>query len=388
MRRTFAALLAVSALLLPLAGCDLLSGFLGLGYTVEGTIAFSSSAQTASGTLYVRLLSSIGADHTGTEAGEVSAVYLWQQEHAFRFSGVSKGTYHVLAFIDMDADEAWDPGEPVGGWPNGPANVPDLAEVTGATRVSFVVWMNGAPVAGLPVSIVYDSTSPADIAVANSIRTVLTTNLPFTVPGVTGAMPRFDVTLVAQDSIPSVYDSFYAMPGGADPVVLTPGVTRHGEEQWCHNVATQGKGVLVMGSSGSWFLETANANHLAWGIPGQAPSDIRYMNTWSASADSVVVRNPGAAWGTPLVSLSIPLVDGSVVTLASAAIPTTEAYKAGGAPPAGDGAWVAGSAGDPEHFSVGRQGRFVLFGFEDLPDKAGTAHVLFVNLVKLLADSF
>ena len=126
MKRTIAALLAAPALLASLAGCDLLSGFLGLGYTVEGTITFSSSAQTASGTLYVRLLSTVGAAHTGTVARESSSTYGWQAQESFRFAGVSEGSYHVLAFIDTDADAAWDPGEPVGGWPNDPGSVPAL----------------------------------------------------------------------------------------------------------------------------------------------------------------------------------------------------------------------------------------------------------------------
>ncbi len=387
MRRAFAALLAATATLLSLAGCDLLSGFLGLGYTVEGTITFSSSAQTASGTLYVRLLSTVGAGHSGVVARETSSPYGWQGEESFRFSGVPEGSYHVLAFIDTDADAAWDPGEPVGGWPNDPGSVPALAAVTGSTRVSFAVWMNGAPVAGQPVSIVYDSSSPTDTAIAQAIRTILRTNLPFTVPGVTGTMPRFDVTLVPESGIPSTFNPGYLMPGSADPVILTPGVTRHSDEQWCHNVANQGKGVLGMGAAGAWFFETANTFYGAWAYPDQRPTEIRYMNTWTAPSSSVVVRNPGTAWGVPLASPAIPLSDGATVAFSSASITTTEAYKAGGAPPTG-GEWYASRVGDADHFPVGRQGRFVLFGFEAVPDKAETAHVLLVNLVKYLADTY
>jgi hypothetical protein len=388
MRRTFAALLAVSALLVPLAGCDLLSGFLGLGNAVEGTVTFSSSAQTALGPLRVRLLSTVEPGHTGTVVAEQASPYLyWQETASFRFTGVPDGSYHVLAFIDLDDDGAWDPAEPVGGWPNDPGAVPALAAIAASRSVSFTVWMNGAPLPTLDVSVVYNPGSSADTAIAGSLRAILRTYFPVAVAGVTGTMPCIRVTLVPQDAIPAAFSPVYSLPGGADPVILTPGVTRYGDEPWCHNVANQGKGIIAMGSAGSWFLETATVNWPGWAYPGQKPDELRYMNTWTSSASRVVVRNPGSIWGTPLASAAIPLTDGAEVTFASSALTTTEAYKLGGTPPAG-GEWYAGRVGDPEHFSAGRQGRFVLFGFEDVPDRADTAPVLLVNLVKYLADTY
>ena len=387
MRRSLTAL-TLASLLLPLGGCDMIRGLFGLGFIVSGQVTFSSSARTTSGDLYIRLLSTVEANHTGTVLQERKSVYFWgDQQESFSFTGVQEGPCHVLAFIDTNANQAWDPGEPVGGYPTGAGSVPALTDVAGDREFTFTVWMNGAPVAGIPVSIVYNPLNPADTAVAQSIRTLLMTNLPETVPGVSGSMPLFTVTLVPEGSIPATYDAFYIMPGGADPVILTPGITMQGNDQWCHNIADQGRGVIAMGVGGSHFLETTTAWYPGWGYPDQKPEAIDWSSSWTWSADTVVVQNATMAWAGPVVSAAIPTTDAVSVALASSAIQTVEAHSPGGAPPV-LGEWHAARVGDPEHFTVGRQGRYILFGFDGVPDRADTAHVFLANLVKLLSDMY
>ena len=116
MRRSLTAL-TLASLLLPLGGCDIVRGLFGLGFIVSGQVTFSSSARTMSGDLYIRLLSTVEADHTGTVVQERRSVYNWGDlQESFRFTGVQEGPCHVLAFIDANANRAWDPGEPVGGY--------------------------------------------------------------------------------------------------------------------------------------------------------------------------------------------------------------------------------------------------------------------------------
>ena len=93
------------------------------------------------------------------------------------------------------------------------------------------------------------------------------------------------------------------------------------------------------------------------------------------------------AWAGPVISSAIPTTDAVSVALASSAVQTVEAYSVGGMPPVG-GEWHAARVSDPEHFTVGRQGRYILFGFDKVPDRADTAHVFLANLVKLLSDMY
>jgi len=374
--------LLVIAILVSLAGCDLLQGLLG-GYTVSGTISFSSSARTVDGNIVVRLLSTTAAGYGGTVVNESSSAYAWEEFLPFAFDKVAPGSYCVVAFIDANDNGAWDAGEPVGGYPTDASGAPVVVKIDRNTTMSLAVWKNGTPVPGIPVSVVFDETNPSDISLAGRIRTLLTTNLPVAVPGVTGTMPRFAVTLVSQHTVPSIYQSIYIMPGGAAPIILTPGITMHSDEPWCHNIANQLRGVIAMGDGGSRFLETVSMNWAVWGYSGQRPDEIRWNMSWSNSADTVETRN-FAAWKVPLDSTAIPGADFIAVQLAQTMFPTVEAYKSVGLPPAG-GEWYAARIGDPGHFPIGRQGRFLLFGFADVPDRPQTGHVLFTNLVKLMS---
>ncbi|MCX7037958.1 MAG: hypothetical protein NT005_02315 [Spirochaetes bacterium] len=383
MKKAFLPLILVVAVLASLVGCDLLKGILG-GYMVSGTISFSSAARSVDGIIVVRLQSTIAADYSGIVAKENTRQYGWQDSLLFAFEKVTPGEYCIVVFIDANGSGAWDAGEPVGGYPIDANGAPVLAAVDRDTTVDVTVWKNGPPVAGLPVSVVYDATNPSDVSLAAQIRTVLTTNLPFTAPGVTGSMPHFTVTLVPQNTVPSIYDPFYIMPGGAAPVIVTPGITMHSDEPWCHNIANQLRGVIAMGGGGSHFLETVSMNWPVWGYLDQRPNEIRWFVSWNNSADTVETRNVPMAWNNPLASPAIPGADFMPVQVGSGVLDTVEANKAGGAPPL-DGEWYAARVGDPSHFPIGRQGRFLLFGFAGIPGRPETGHVLFVNLVKLMS---
>ena len=144
---------------------------------------------------------------------------------------------------------------------------------------------NAAPT----VSIVYNDSVPADVTLANSLRTLLVSD-PTITTGVSGTMPSWTVTLTAQGALPAGYDSKWILPG---VIIVTPGTTVYTDPARSQNLAYQQKGVIAMGSGGLRFLDTVTANWSSWGLSGQKPSQIGFAK--SSSGGGVDQVN---AWGT------------------------------------------------------------------------------------------
>lgn len=370
MKKAFLLILVISVLVL-LSGCELLKG-ISTGYTVSGTISFSSFTRSVAGELRTQLFST--TDPTGAPAADLAPqTYSGEQQVSFAFDGVQQGGYRVQAYIDRNANSLWDEGEPIGSYPSDAANDPVLMSVNRDTVMDLVVWADP-----IPVTIVYND--PADISIANEIEALLESTLT-TVPGVAGAMPLFAVTKIRDMDIPSTPDPAFALPGA--PIIITPNI--NSSVALAKNVAQTGHGIIAMGSGGAGFLGFVSAGWSGWGFAGQEPDEIGIGSSTFGSALEVKTRGTASgAWSSPLQSAGIPSVDGVLVPLASAAIPTVEVISVGGVDPV-EGALLAENKTIADQFPIARQGRCLQYGFDGLADLPQTGSVLFVNLVKMMS---
>jgi uncharacterized protein (DUF2141 family) len=308
MKKAFLLILVV-AVLASLVGCDLLKGILG-GYTVSGTISFSSFTRSVGGELRIQLFSTIDANG-GAVADLAPRAYSGEQQVSFAFAGVKPGDYRVQAFIDRNATGVWEEGEPVGGYPSDTASQPALMSVKRDTLMDLTVWANP-----IPITIVYRA--GVDDAVADAVEALLESTLT-AVPGVAGAMPLFAVTKISDTDIPPAWDSTYALAG--KPIIITPGIAPVPDR--CRNISQSGHGIIAMGMGGAQFLDFVSLNWAIWGFQGQAPSNIGMGDSIAGSALDAKIRGTASgAWSSPLQSAALPAVDGVLVPLASAAIPT------------------------------------------------------------------
>lgn len=235
------------------------------------------------------------------------------------------------------------------------------------------------------LSIVYNDGNPADTTLANAIKTLLAGNLAST-SGVSGTMPSISVNLIGQSTVPTTYQSTYSVAG---VVLVTPGCTVYTNVSQSQNLASQGKGVIAMGTGGCKFLDAINANWSAWGLTGQQPSTIGWLPSAVGSLASVRelgTQTPGpstGAWTYPLSSTGIGGVDGTTVALFSTANSTVEQYNPSMTNPLG-GALYAEDPTLNTYAPVVSQGRFLQFGFNAVPDLPATGEAFFVNLVSLM----
>jgi hypothetical protein len=370
MKKAFLLIVVITVLAL-LAACGPLKGSLG-GYTVGGTISFSSISRSVAGELRTQLFSTI--DPTGAPVADLAPrAYSGDPEAAFEFDGVKPGGYRVQAYIDRNSNGLWDEGEPIGGYPSDAAGRPVLMSVNRDTVMDLAVWADP-----IPVTIVYRA--GIDDAVADAVEALLESTLT-AVPGVAGAMPLFAVTRISDTDIPPAWDSTYALAG--TPIIITPGIAPVPDRS--RNIAQSGHGIIAMGMGGAQFLDFVSLNWVLWGFTGQSPSNIGMGDSIAGSALDVKSRGTASgAWASPLQSAALPAVDGIVVPLATAATPTVEVVSAGGVDPAG-GMMLAENSTLPTQFPIARQGRFVQYGFQQLADLPQTGSVLFVNLVKLMS---
>ncbi len=363
-------LVVVIAVLASLAGCDFLKGSVD-GYTVSGTVSFSSFARTVDGELYIQLFSTVDANGA-VAAGSAPQAYSGEQQVSFAISGVKQDDYRIQGFIDRNADGIWEDGEPVGSYPSDAAGQPALMSVKQDTVMNLAIWANP-----IPITIVYRM--GMDDALADAIEALLEGTLT-SVPGVVGVMPLFAVTKISDTDIPPLWDPAYALAGR--PIIITSGIAPVPDRS--RNIAQAGHGIIVMGSAGALFLDLISANWSAWGFTGQAPVDIGFVVSIAGSAFAVKTRGTASgAWSSPLRSTAVPAVDGVIVPLAPAALLTHEVVG-GGVDPVG-GTLLAENTTIPTRFPIVRQGRFVQYGFQQLADLSDTGSVLFVNLVKLMS---
>lgn len=234
------------AVLASLAGCDLLQGLRG-GYTVSGTISFSSFTRSVGGDFRIQLFSTIDASG-GPVADLAPRVYSGEQQVSYAFAGIKPGDYRVQGFIDRNANGVWEEGEPVGGYPFVAAGQPALMSVKQDTVMDLAIWANPIPIT--------------------------------TVSGVSGAMPLFAVTKISDTDIPPGWDPAYALSGA--PIIITPGIAPVPDRS--RNIAQAGRGIIAMGSGGAGFLDVVSLNWAAWGFTGQPPVNIGMGNSIAGSA--------------------------------------------------------------------------------------------------------
>jgi hypothetical protein len=369
MKKAFLLIVVIIVLAL-LSACDLLKG-VSTGYTVSGTISFSSFTRSVAGELRTQLFSTI--DPTGAPVADLAPrAYSGEQQVSFAFDGVQRGGYRAQAYIDRNANGLSDEGEPIGSYPSDAANHPVLMSVKRDTVMDLVVWADP-----IPVTIVYRA--GIDDAVADAVEALLESTLT-AVPGVAGAMPLFAVTRISDTDIPPAWDSTYALAG--TPIIITPGIAPVPDRS--RNIAQSGHGIIAMGMGGAQFLDVVSFNWAAWGFTGQSPANIGVGDSIAGSALDVKTRGTASgAWSSPLQSAALPAIDGVGVALASAFIATCEVIS-GGVDPTG-GTLLAENTMIPTQFPIARQGRFVQYGFQQLADLPQTGSVLFVNLVKMMS---
>ncbi len=242
------------------------------------------------------------------------------------------------------------------------------------------------------IVVIYNDANAGDTSTANSIKSVLTTNLPVQYgSSVSGIMPAWTVTLFPQSYVSTTYESWNVVSG--KPVIITPGFSSYDVSGRVRNVTAHGHGVIGMGEGGTRLIDTVTANWGAWGYTGTTPSEIGwgqsmigtttlFMYTWT-SGNSV--------WSSPLQSSTFPHTFSLVTHNASTQISYTSFNRASvfrmAATNPTDGN-LFGREDDlvGQHFPVVRQGRFLHFGFYGLPDRWYTGWVYWTNLVAKMDD--
>ena len=243
------------------------------------------------------------------------------------------------------------------------------------------------------VTVVYDDDDATDIALAQEIKALLQDDqdiLSYAYVG--GTMPDFTVTLLPEDLIPNTYDEaepfHYRIYG--DPTILTPGTSLGSWTYKSRNIASAYRGVIAMGSAGGSFLYRVDYNWDNWGMSGYRPEDIDSGNQMTlASATNAKSRSASTSesiWLGPLYHTTLYSYPESsyTVSMFSSATSRRGVYRAGGSAPSG-GAIYAGDLDSTAHFPVVRQGEYLFFGYEDVPNATSTGEVFFINLVNKMS---
>jgi len=259
------------------------------------------------------------------------------------------------------------------------------------------------------ITVIYDANDSTDVAVANAVKSTLTTDWPNSAYGayISGTMPSWSVTLVPETEIsaswldPSIYDDRYIIYG--DPVIVTHGTSFYSYANKVRNVihrdTTAGsgrKGVVAMGYGGLRMLDTAESYWSSWGYTDQAPVDIGYSGeTYIKSDDTVSMytwTSGNSVWSSPLTSTSLPTTNDTLtqITYSSGSgggflNPRYTIYRSDQSNP--PGGWLYGrDYSGNQYFPVVRQGRFLHFGFTNMLIRAYTGSVYYVNLIARMDD--
>jgi YD repeat-containing protein len=237
--------------------------------------------------------------------------------------------------------------------------------------------------------VIYDDVDSTDTALAQQIKTALTTNLVTGYPGtVTGAMPVWTVTLFPEDFVSTTYTASNVVHG--DPVIVTHGTSIYSNSNQSRNISAHGHGVIGQGYGGTRLLDTLATNWAGWGFSGTSPSAIGYGDGITGIANNALmytVTNDNSVWTTPLQSTVFPggpspVTHDAVVQISYANVNRRSVFLNDGVDPTDGFAYGRDyEVGGTEYFTVVRQGRCLHFGFYGLPDRPITGYVYWVNLV-------
>ncbi|MCK5644272.1 MAG: hypothetical protein KAJ19_25965, partial [Gammaproteobacteria bacterium] len=248
---------------------------------------------------------------------------------------------------------------------------------------------------GSNVTVVYDDDDSADIARANEIKALLEDDQNIVGhSSIYGTMPVWTVTLLPEDFISNTYGEANKIYG--DPVILTPSVyftTASTYDGKVRNIASMGRGIVAMGSSGGYFLYRVQYNWGVWGLTGTSPSYIDSGNQMTLTTAKTAKTRPASSsesiWYTPLYySVLYPTyAEGSMGLNMFTTDEGRRGVSSSGAVPPPDGSIYAGDYSSTAHWPVVRQGRFLSFGYYDVPDVQVTGEVFFINLIARM-DNF
>jgi hypothetical protein len=234
------------------------------------------------------------------------------------------------------------------------------------------------------VTVVYDDDDSADIAKAEKIKSILEDESIEALSYVDGNMPTWTVTLLPEDLIPNTYSTANQIYG--DPTIITPGsyfTTSSSYDGRVRNIASTGRGVIGMYTSGGYFLYRVQAMWSSWGLSGTSPADIDSGNQMGLTSNLSAVTRPynisEDIWHYPVNHTYF--YDNyrssyQSTEIFNASVARRGVYRFGGTNPT-DGAIYAGDPNYASHFPVVRQGRFLMMAFYDVPDSLRNLSILF-----------
>jgi hypothetical protein len=248
------------------------------------------------------------------------------------------------------------------------------------------------------VAIIYDSADTTDTAIANEMLSILTTDLPNHATygsSIDGTMPSWSVILIPQSMVSSTYSAANILYG--DPLIITPRADIFSNANQVRNVTAHGRGVIAMGTGGTRALDTVNSNFSAWGYGGQQPSSLGYSGAYvgSASIHGYTWTSGNTVWYSPLTStgfLDVSPADGypDHNAYTQLAYPGREMqriirYKSDDLNDGTVDYFLYARDNYTHYFTVVRQGRFLHYGYEHVPNRPFTGWVQLVNLVSRMA---
>ncbi len=250
---------------------------------------------------------------------------------------------------------------------------------------------------GSRVTVIYDDDDPTDVQRALDIKAWVED--AGNIEGlfyVLGSWSGYSVTLLPEDDIPNSYAEANKIYG--DPIITTPSTfftTSTSYDGRVRNIASTLRPTINMGLSGGYFLYRVDQMWSSWGLTGTRPSAIDSGNMAGlgsrATANTRPASTSSSIWYSPLAHSQL---DSNQSGIFETTIFTSNVYRRGVYIPGGvnptDGQIYAGDPNYSSHFPVVRQGRYLNYGFYELPYAFGPTFLtlparmgrtFFINLV-------
>lgn len=260
------------------------------------------------------------------------------------------------------------------------------------------------------VTVVYDDTEAKDFLIAGYIKSLLENTYwsggILAQANMAGSMPSYSVTLLPERLVSNTtYSSFYKIYG--DPIIVTPGTTfsrtASTYDTRVRNIASGGNGLMAMGSIGSTILDRIEDNWSSWSLSGTAPTQIGAGESASLTASMAAkIRAASVSesiWHSPMQNTYLTTNFYSSYTNLTNIFNSTTGNVSrigvylGTNPAITDGFVYAAEETNANYYPVVRQGRFLQFGYDDVPGRGFTStttyqygQVFFINLVARMDD--
>ncbi len=242
------------------------------------------------------------------------------------------------------------------------------------------------------VVIIYDDGDTTDYNLAVNLRNnIIKRNFPsYYSSWASGTQPDWSVKILKDTEISETYSSSNIVYG--KPAIITPGLTysytNSGRDGWVRNIAAAEQGIITMGN-GCWVLDRIEDNFTSWGLSGQAPTDIGDGESAtfpdSSKMDYAKVCSTNTIWRTPVSSTYVGTnpSEGTVKSIFTTDSNGKAVHRSGGANPAGG--YNYAQINDTEtYYSVVRQGRFMFWGWNKIPNQLSSGQMMFVNSVAIM----